>query len=43
MKSLLRTGLELYNAEVVRIAVERERQAKDAALQVDFADEIATT
>lgn len=34
MKALLRTGLESYNAEMARIAKERERQAKDAALQV---------
>lgn len=30
----MRTGLESYNAEMARIAVERERQAKAAALQV---------
>lgn len=34
MTALLRTGLERYNAEMARVAVERERQAKDAALQV---------
>lgn len=34
-KALLRTGLEHYNTEMARIAVERERQAKDAALQVE--------
>lgn len=34
MTALLRTGLEKYNAEMARVAVERERQAKDAALQV---------
>lgn len=34
MKALLRTGLECYNAEMARVAVERERLAKDAALQV---------
>ncbi|CAM9223436.1 unnamed protein product, partial [Hapterophycus canaliculatus] len=33
MAALLRTGLERYNAEMARVAVERERQAKDAALQ----------
>jgi len=34
MIALMRTGLERYNAEMARVAVERERQAKDAALQV---------
>ena len=34
MTALMRTGLEAYNAEMARVAVERERQAKDAALQV---------
>ncbi len=34
MATLMRTGLERYNAEMARLAVERERQAKDAALQV---------
>lgn len=34
MVALMRTGLERYNAEMARVAVERERQAKDAALQV---------
>lgn len=34
MTALLCTGLERYNAEMARVAVERERQAKDAALQV---------
>ncbi|CAM9395424.1 unnamed protein product [Ectocarpus sp. 12 AP-2014] len=34
MAALLRTGLERYNAEMARVAAERERQAKDAALQV---------
>ncbi|CAM9395173.1 unnamed protein product, partial [Ectocarpus sp. 12 AP-2014] len=33
MAALLRTGLERYNAEMARVAAERERQAKDAALQ----------
>lgn len=33
---LSRTGLERYNAEMARIAAEREKQAKDAALQVYF-------
>ncbi|CAM9868068.1 unnamed protein product, partial [Ectocarpus fasciculatus] len=33
MAALLRTGLERYNAEMARVAKERERQAKDAALQ----------
>ena len=33
MRALLRTGLERYNAEMARVAAERERQAKDAALQ----------
>lgn len=37
MIALMRTGLERYNAEVARVAVERERQAKDAALQVSNA------
>lgn len=31
---LSRTGLERYNADMARIATEREKQAKDAALQV---------
>lgn len=34
MTALMRTGLERYNAEMARVAAERERQAKDAALQV---------
>lgn len=33
MRALFRTGLERYNAEIARVAAERERQAKDAALQ----------
>ena len=36
MRALLRTGLERYNAEMARVAAERERQAKDAALQACF-------
>lgn len=36
MTALMRTGLERYNAEMARVAVERERQAKDAALQVIY-------
>ncbi|CAM9595908.1 unnamed protein product, partial [Sphacelaria rigidula] len=34
MKMLQRTGLERYNADMARIAAEREKRAKDAALQV---------
>lgn len=34
MKALMRTGFESYNAEMARVAAERERQAKADALQV---------
>ena len=34
MKALICTGLERYNAEMARIALQQEFQAKVAALQV---------